>query len=1164
MSRIRSDALRQRTASDDGAPSLSSDHYYRQLLRIVYRLLFLMVAEERGMLAGSSDEEQRLYAIFERYYSVGQLRSRAERPTEDSSHYDLWEGLKQTFLIFRTDENARIFGMQALDGELFSEAACADLEAAYCDNRVLLRAMRYLSTFWDEGDASGRRGRRRPSKGVRRRVNYAGIDVEEFGSVYEGLLDFQPQFTTGPLPEFEFVEGTERKLTGSYYTPPELVNELIESALLPVMRDRIATTKSDEDKVKALLSLKVCDPAAGSGHFLLAAARRIATEVARLKSGEAEPTPQAYREAMRETIQNCIYGVDKNPLAVDLCKVALWIEGHASGKPLSFLDHRIRCGDSLVGVLSEDALSEGIPNDAYKAVAGDEKPAASAYRKRNREEIRKQGVQLQLGGDETDNLADEFIKFAGLAEDTVRDIQRKRERFDSLRGLGTDWWQRKVACDLWTAAFFMRKHADAPPVPTTADLRRHMLTNMTDGMLIGNALQISEHRRFFHWTVEFPEVFDGGGFDVVLGNPPWERIKLQQKEFFATRDRVIANAPNKAARDRLIVEMRRANPVLAAEFDAAIYDSEATSNFAHNKIRFTLTGRGDVNTYAVFAETARKLLAPFGRMGVIMPTGIATDNSTKDFFADIARRQALVSLFDFENRDGIFAGVHRSYKFCLLTIGGDGRRNAAAEFAFFLHRAEQLAADSRRFQISPADFALFSPNTGNCPVFRSRRDMEINRKMYERTGVLWQESKPGREEINPWGVKFQSMFHMSNDSHLFRTREQLESDGWTLAGNKFERDDNCYLPLYEAKLFHQYDHRFATFGDVRNVQARKGNARDVRPGEKQYASAAILPRYWIAEQEVQEKLVKSRMVNTTDLTRQFGRSDQSNRQSYEQENYYKRNHSGIRIGAQGGNHSCQGWYLALRLITNATNRRTLILSVIPEYGLGHKGAVLSVRPDLSPSGRQKATNAQTFITALTPKSGMSDRAPLMEFTDAVSATLIVSAVNSFALDFAARSAIGGTDLSFFIIKQLPVLPPEAHLEEAFEGMCWAEFIVPRVLELTYTAHDLVGFAYELGYEGAPFRWDDERRFLLRCELDAAFFHMYGLAHDEVDYIMDTFLGVEREDNTVHGEYRTKRVILEIYDEMALCSARGYEYQTRLSPPPADPSAAHIDDKLEVN
>lgn len=553
-----SDALRQSIAVD-GQSALSAEEYYRQLLRLVYRLLFLMVAEERGLLAGATDEEQRLYGIYQRYYSVSQLRARADRQITDDGHRDLWEGLKQTFLIFRTDENASAFGMQALDGELFSESACADLESAACANHILLRAMRDLSTFWDEGETTGRRGRRKTRSGVRRRVNYAGIDVEEFGSVYESLLEFQPKFTINGMPGFDLVAGSERKQTGSYYTPPELVNELIESALVPVMRERMASARSDDDKASALLSLKVCDPAAGSGHFLLAAARRIATEVARLRTGEAESTPEAYREAMRDTISHCIYGVDKNPLAVDLCKVALWIEGHARGKPLSFLDHRIRCGDSLVGVLSEDALLDGIPNDAYKAIIGDDKLTASAYRKQNREEIRKQGVQLQMGDVEAETLVSDFMDFAGLAEDTVRDIESKKAQYDRLRGRGTNWWQKKVASDIWTAAFFMQKHPDAPPVPTTADLRRHLLTNSADGMLIGNAVQIAERRGFFHWHIEFPEVFDHGGFDVVLGNPPWEVIQAEEKGFFSRHDTNIAALAGQS-RKRAIAELPSSNP----------------------------------------------------------------------------------------------------------------------------------------------------------------------------------------------------------------------------------------------------------------------------------------------------------------------------------------------------------------------------------------------------------------------------------------------------------------------------------------------------------------------------------------------------------------------------------------------------------------------------
>lgn len=910
-----SNALRQRIAVD-GLSALSAEEYYRQLLRLVYRLLFLMVAEERGLLAGGTDQEQRLYGIYERYYSVSQLRARADRQITDDGHRDLWEGLKQTFLIFRTDKNASAFGMQALDGELFSDSACADLESAACANYTLLRAMRDLSTFWDEGETTGRRGRRQTRSGVRRRVNYAAIDVEEFGSVYESLLEFQPKFTINSRPNFDLVTGSERKQTGSYYTPPELVNELIESALVPVMHERMASARSDHDKASALLSLKVCDPAAGSGHFLLAAARRIATEVARLRTGEAEPTPEAYRDAMRDTIRHCIYGVDKNPLAVDLCKVALWIEGHARSKPLSFLDHRIRCGDSLVGVMNEEMLHAGIPNDAYKAVTGDDRRIVNEYRKRNRTELRSGGVQLSLGGN-ADNLADDFIALGSLAENSVEDIQRKKARFDNIRGPGSNWWLEKAACDLWTAPFFMPKHPDSHEVPTTANLKRYMLTGWEHGTLIGRAVEISEYRQFFHWHLEFPEVFEDGGFDVVLGNPPWERIKLQQKEFFATRDAQIANAPNKAARDRFIAEMRRVNPALATEFDDAIHDSDATSVFVRGSGRFSLTGKGDVNTYSIFTETARNLLAPTGRAGMIVPTGIATDTTTKDFFADLIRRRSLVSLFDFENRDGIFPGVHRSYKFCLLTIGGEEQRGDDAEFAFFLYRPAQLRNDESRFTMATADFGLFNPNTGNCPIFRSRRDMEINRKLYQRAGVLWKEAKSGQEEVNPWGIKFQSMFHMSNDSHLFRTREQLENEGWTLAGNFFERELERYLPLYEPRLFHQYDHRFATFEGVSPVRTRNGNARDVRVEEKTDPSSVAIPRYWVPEIEVQEKL-DSELANKPQDT-----------------------HTGSRKGSQRSNPPRKSWSLALRLMTNPVNKRTLISGVIPRSGLGNNGAVVT-------------------------------------------------------------------------------------------------------------------------------------------------------------------------------------------------------------------------------
>jgi hypothetical protein len=381
----QSSALRERF--NDGAATLGDQKYYRQLLRLVYRFLFLMVAEERRLVF-PLDADTDLQAIYTRYYSIGRLRDRADRYFAGDGNADLWLSLRETFRLFRDNDDAPKLGLSALNGELFGPDACRDLEAAFCTNEALLMAVRHLSTFIDDEGT----GRRRRSSGIRRRVNYAALDVEEFGSVYESLLNFHPQVRLDP-PTFDLVTGSERKQTGSYYTPPELVRELIESALVPVMEEKLAAGKTRDDKERALLDLRVCDPAAGSGHFLLAAARRIARELAKARGGEDEPTPSDYRHALRDVIRQCIYAVDKNPLAVDLCKVALWMEGHNAGLPLSFLDHHVKCGDSLVGVFDLKVLEEGLPDDAYKPVTGDDKTAAKYYRDRNRTE-KKRAAEL--------------------------------------------------------------------------------------------------------------------------------------------------------------------------------------------------------------------------------------------------------------------------------------------------------------------------------------------------------------------------------------------------------------------------------------------------------------------------------------------------------------------------------------------------------------------------------------------------------------------------------------------------------------------------------------------------------------------------------------------------------------------------------------------------
>ena len=771
LAHSRSQALRE--ALQTGRLDVAS--YYRQLLRLVYRLLFLMVAEERRLIfseGGGSDDRT---AAYLRYYSLAALRDRCERYFVGDDHHDLWLGLLQTFRMFRSPEAAQPFGLVPVDGELFGERACSDLEGAACSNEALLRAMLNLSTFLDD-DAVGmrRRGRRRSNRGVRRRVNYAALDVEELGSVYEALLDLQPRIEPpareGGYPTFDLVAGSERKQTGSYYTPPDLVNELVGSALVPVVNERLAEAETREERERALLGLRVLDPACGSGHFLLAAARRIAIDLAQVRAGDDGYSPADYREAQRDVIRHCIYAVDKNPLAVDLCKVALWIESHSPGLPLSFLDHHVKCGDSLVGVGDLDHLHAGIPDGAYRAIGGDDKAAATWYRKRNRVERR---GQLGFGSDPAGPAAwaDDFETFAGLEERSPAEVQAKEDLYTQLRGDGTRWWNYKTACDLWTYAFFAPL---LPPgrdgldrVPTTNDVRDALARSTRPARLIGTATDAAQSQRFFHWPLEFPDVFERGGFDVVLGNPPWDRYRLAEREFFAARDPEVAAASRAADRKRMISALAETNPALHSEYRTALRLAEGQPKFARESGRYRRGAVGQINLYQLFADVGPTLLNPEGRAGLIVPTGIATDNNTRALFSGFVDDRTLVSLLDFENREKVFPGIDSRIKFCLLTLAGPERTVNEAEFAFFLHRTEQLDEPDRRFTLTAQDFALFNPNTHNCPVFRTRRDADLTRGIYERVPVFVNEDRTTYQKLSRWSIIFFTIFHMSNDSRLF-------------------------------------------------------------------------------------------------------------------------------------------------------------------------------------------------------------------------------------------------------------------------------------------------------------------------------------------------------------------------------------------------------------
>jgi hypothetical protein len=519
--------------------------------------------------------------------------------------------------------------------------------------------------------------------------------------------------------------------------------------------------------------------------------------------GDSEPSPLLYQTALREVIGRCLYGVDVNPMSAELCRVNLWLEALEPGKPLSFLDHHIRVGNSLLGT-TPALIASGIPDDAFKPITGDDVAFCREYKKQNQKE-RKSRISDMFGHGEAPwerlgNLATAMAELEALDDDTVAGIQAKQARYAELVQ-EAGYLHGQLLADAWCAAFVWKKCKEPNrPYPILDDLLRKIEQNpfQCPPWMREEIGRLARQYQFFHWHLAFPEVYAKGGFDVVLGNPPWERVKLQEKEWFAERSPEIANAPNAAARKRLIAGLKTGDPALYQQFQEDLRQAEGESHFLRNSGRYPLCGRGDINVYTVFAEGMRTQLNAAGRMGCVLPSGIATDDTTKFFFQDVVDKKSLVSLFDFENRLGLFPAVDSRMKFCLFTAGnGEWPTAEAAEFVFFAHGVEDLKDPERHFTLSPEDIALLNPNTRTCPIFRSRRDAELTKAIYRRVPVL---IKEGPQEINPWGIKFSAMFHMANDSHLFRTREQLEVEGWRLVGNVFERDGERYLPLYSSPI----------------------------------------------------------------------------------------------------------------------------------------------------------------------------------------------------------------------------------------------------------------------------------------------------------------------------------------------------------------------------
>lgn len=1101
--------------------AIDKQELFQEVLRIVYRIIFLLVAEERDALhaPNASSAARELYRSG---YALSRVRELAVGGFRGTAHGDLW---RSTSLVFErlTETGAPELGLNALGSFLFSPASTPHLvgAGAFADpltagrfglasyrvelaNRDFLTAMRALAVVVD------------PTTKRERAVDFRSLGAEELGSVYEGLLELHLDSAYWPDHfKLQTSAGNERKTSGSYYTPDSLVQCLLDSALEPVIHEATKGKKAN-DAAEAVLNLKACDPAVGSGHFLIAAAHRLAKHVARARAGDSEPTPDEHRTALREVIRRCMYGIDINPMSAELCRVALWMESMEPGKPLSFLESHVVVGNSLIGATPR-LLAEGIPDGAFEVLEGDDKSVVSTLKKRNKQE-RKDKSQGQdifefMGGGVRDaDLASDFAQLATAKDTSAADVasvaRRHRDLLTSER-----YATERMKADAWCAAFFWKKGANPLGAQAITEATYRAIERTPSRFPVGHAIRneidrLRNEHGFLHLHLVFPEVFRlpasgetptnehcgwSGGFDCVLGNPPWDQILFREQEHFAESSDEIASAVTSAERKAAIAERADEDEEWAEELADSRREVEACRQFFQKASLFPLAGHGRVGTHSLFAElSATALCGSTGRIGAILPTGILTDSSSRRLFVALIQDGRIERAIDIENTEGLFPDIDSRSRFLLLTLrGNDLPPLRSGVFAFGVQTLSQLLAGPDFVQLSAQDCAVLNPNTGTAPAAADSTSVRLLLKLHSGWPILL----PAAADSSGWRLHTRpGLFNMSGDSARFRSSEELVSAGAVRVGSRMQLGSETWHPLYEGKMVDRYDHRAASVIISKRARLRPGQSKEIPDAEKAYPTCYAVPRHWICGGDLSASLDGE--LTTATLV---------------------------------------GW----KEVTSPSNERSLIPAILPVVGVGHK------IPLIFSSGEDRAA-----------------------------CLLLASLLSSFALDWVVRQKLTSNSLTPFTIKQLPV-PPASALVTMVSGLAATVklSVESRLVELCATSDDMSPLSVERWPEGdgAVFRYDPERRFEIRCELDAAFFHLYLGSAEEwsrtaspellkslptpraaVEYIMETFPIVKRKDIDAHGHYRTKDRILELYDTLQTCLATGQPFTSSLNPPPGPP------------
>ncbi len=1109
------------------------DEVREATLVLLYRLLFLFYAEDRRLLP-VADPRYRDYSVR---HLREEVRDKVDAGTTWSSTMSrLWLSLRGAFQLI--DEGDDGIGMPAYNGGLFDRARAPLLERTRVPDAVMAPIIDALS--------------RRTEDLPRGWINYRDLSVSHLGGIYERLLEYslvhevQAADDYRDKPEIDRIlarpASFARKVSGSYYTHDDLVRLILRESVGLLAAERLGAfdkqitawkkkrslnpaewERLDRlDPAGAMLELKVCDPAMGSGHFLVALVDDLADRVLEAVTaaqlsvagqpwaahlaelGRPWQSPVVARVAhirgsikrqagdhgwavtdaqlddrhivRRMVLKKSIFGVDKNLMAVELAKTALWLHTFTVGAPLSFLDHHLKHGDSL----------HGEPMDAVQRSL---EALGALFQKGELDRLELAARGLTQVADLTDvDIAEARLskQLAAEADARVAPLHALLDFWRALRWLVPGWppvhgkGLAKLGDDGLRQALgeLLSPQRNLVAVLAAGKLEGEGPAIAAANSLLRRTAALARQEQFFHWWTAFPTAFSGGnaGFDAVIGNPPWDRIKLQEVEWFAEREPGIAAQPRAADRKRLIAELQKKGAAVAGEYAAAVQRAEANARVLARAGDFPLLGGGDVNLYSLFVERAQALVQPQGVVALLTPSGIAADKGAAEFFKSIATTGRLGALFDFENRKVFFQDVHASFKFCTLVFGGGLRKFERTRCAFFLHSLSELDSGSGVLELSADDFALLNPNTGAAPIFRARRDADITMRIYREHPVLVRhgassESKGRLADLCAWPVKYATMLHMTNDSKLFLSPDDLHRGGFEPgAHGRWRRDEEIASPLYVGRMIHQYDHRHASVTvNAANLQnAAMGNV--VSALAKASPTEFPTPQYWVR-------------------------------------------HSDLRA------ESAREWALGFRDIARSTDVRTMIAAIVPGAVAGNKLPLLLPRAEAEPS--------YAWV-----------------------ASCLMACLNSMVFDFVVRQKVQSTSLNWYIVEQLPVLAPasfHAPLPPAFaarmraDGLMnghhvqpsIADFVVPQVLALSYTAHDLAPFARDLGYLDAvgqvlpPFTWNEEDRRRRRAALDALFMHLYGLDAGDAAYVLDSFPIVRQQDEAAFGRYRTKDEVLAL-------------------------------------